>query len=137
MALLAECSWELRATEWCGPLQEALEPFSGLLIVVGRASLCYGSVDHFRGLLALARGDLRRAESLLERALAQHERIASPPWVAETQAALAALAAGRRDREGAVSWLDRAVATAERLGMRSLLRRADAIRATLPEGPHS
>ncbi|MEJ2870895.1 adenylate/guanylate cyclase domain-containing protein [Actinomycetospora sp. OC33-EN08] len=58
--LLAECAEtaELVGDAAAGArLRDLLEPWAGLVVVVGSGALCLGAADHFRGLAARAAGD--------------------------------------------------------------------------------
>ena len=69
-------------------LVEALDPLSGLHVVVGGCATYLGAVDHHLGTLAAARGDTARAERKLSAALEQHRRLGAGAWLGLTQAAL-------------------------------------------------
>ncbi|MDL5160224.1 adenylate/guanylate cyclase domain-containing protein [Actinomycetospora termitidis] len=58
--LLAECAETALLVSNAGAaatLRDLLEPWAGLVVVVGSGALCLGAVDHFRGLAARAAGD--------------------------------------------------------------------------------
>jgi hypothetical protein len=68
-----------------------LAPWSGEHAVI--ATLGYlGAVDRVLGLAAAATGDRRRARTLLQRAIQQHEAIGSPPYAERSRSELGALA---------------------------------------------
>ena len=67
-----------------------LAPWSGEHAVITTLGY-FGAVDRVLGLAAAATGDRRRARTLLQRAIEQHEAIGSPPYAERTRRELAAL----------------------------------------------
>ncbi len=105
-----------RATQ----LYELLRPYADRFTVVDRAQETYGSISRSLGLLATLLGRCDEAEVHFEAALDHHQRLASPPFVALTQAGYAQMlgARGGSGDEERADELDRkAHATANEFGM--------------------
>ncbi|MGH9118966.1 MAG: serine/threonine-protein kinase PknK [Acidimicrobiales bacterium] len=95
-----------------------LEPFGGQ-IVADRATVL-GSVAHFLGLAALARGRLDEAEARLMEAIDVHRRLGAPVLLASAQSDLARVLAERGwpgDRTRRARLVDEAMTTAAELGL--------------------
>ena len=104
-----------------------LTPITGAHIVCG--GFAYrGSVAHWQGVCLHATGHLDAAEAKLREAVSAHERVASPPWLAQSKFALARLQLGHTDprlRAIGRAQIEQATTIASRLGMRTLQRRID------------
>jgi DNA-binding SARP family transcriptional activator/tetratricopeptide (TPR) repeat protein len=114
-------------------LYEALLPFAGEAIVVGRASICIGSADRYLGLLAAHLERWEEAERHLEAALIMNERLGAAPIVALAQANLASVLAARgrpTDAARATALADAAAEGAARLGMEWLRARVAPLMST-------
>jgi class 3 adenylate cyclase len=125
------------AAHWLGDgtraqlLFEKLEPFSGLVVVVGRAASSQGPVDFYLGRLAFTAGRAGEAVARFEAALTLAEHMHDRPFILESRYGLGrALAARGRtgDREGALEELTAALDGADAIGMRRLVERALAAR---------
>lgn len=68
-----------------------LEPHADVNIVLGHGSLFYGNTAYWVGRAAAAIGDLAAARTHLEKSLAMHRRMQSPPWISLSEKALADL----------------------------------------------
>lgn len=106
---------------------EQLRPLTGTQVVV--AGLAYrGSVAHWQGLALHTLGRLDEAEATLRTALQQHRAVDSPPWVAQTELALAAVLLARAAEPDEVrALLTRARGAAEGMGMSVLAHRCAAL----------
>jgi DNA-binding SARP family transcriptional activator/tetratricopeptide (TPR) repeat protein len=134
VTLLAEVCGALGDGERAEPLYELLEPYAGRNVVVGRAATCNGAAARLLGTLAAAMGSWELAEGHFISALAMHERMGAPPWVARTQLAYAEMLLVRRrrgDKARARELLGEAVAMADALGMGVVAQRA---RSLVPAG---
>lgn len=125
MALASEVAAGLAATDAVEALYERLLPFAGAN-AIGHTEGSLGAADRYLGLLARAAGHLDEAVAHLDAAVAGNRRMGARPWVAHSQADLAATlrqrgAAG--DVERAATLEAAALATARRLGMAALAAR--------------
>jgi DNA-binding SARP family transcriptional activator len=130
VTLLAEVCGALGDGERAAELYDALEPYAGRNVVVGRAATCNGAASRLLGILATAMRSWELAESHFISALAMHERMGARPWVAHTQLAYAEMLLQRRrrgDRARAQELLAEAVQVADALGMRVVAGRARAL----------
>jgi tetratricopeptide (TPR) repeat protein len=121
MSLLAAASTSLGDTERAAVLYEQLAPYASLVVVVGGAFACLGSVSHYLGGLAATLGRLEQAIRHYQDALTVHHRMGARPWVATTELAWARmlLAHGAPgDRPRADELLADARRTAEEIDMR-------------------
>ncbi|MBV9838087.1 MAG: AAA family ATPase [Solirubrobacterales bacterium] len=125
IALLAEGASELRDAARAATLYRLLRGYEQRNVVVGLGALCLGSVARYLGRLAATLGEIEQAERHFERALAAHQRLRAPVYVAHTQLDWAgALGPGER----AAELLTAAAAIAEGLGLRSVAFRAAKLR---------
>jgi DNA-binding SARP family transcriptional activator len=134
VTLLAEVCGALGDGERAAELFEALEPYAGRNVVVGRAATCNGAASRLLGILASAMRSWELAEGHFISALAMHERMGARPWVARTQLAYAEMLLTRRkrgDKARARELLADAVLIADALGMGVVARRA---RELVPAG---
>ncbi len=123
---LAELCEGLDEAEHARGLQDEIEPFAGLNVVVGDSMLFYGSVQHHLGLLAAAQRDWERADSHLRAGLARHEALGARAWLAHSEAARARMLRRRAasgDRILAEQCHRRGLELARSLGMGRLQRR--------------
>jgi tetratricopeptide (TPR) repeat protein len=130
MALLADACAVVGDTTRAATLYSLLLPYAPHLVFEPSGPICMGSVSFFLGLLAAATGRPTDAIRHLEEALATHTRIGSPPWIANTQCAMAATLRARDqagDRERACALLAEVMQTTEELGMQRLQRKALAL----------
>lgn len=132
LALLAEvCAYldDARRAEW---LYASLLPFEGRN-AIGGDIICLGAVAHYLALLARTAGRADDAERHFANALELNLRMGARPYVAQSQFEYARMLLARRapgDRDRAMELLDQAGRIATELGMRALLRRTNALRAS-------
>jgi tetratricopeptide (TPR) repeat protein len=134
-ALYPDCEWLLgmaMASEACALLDARAEaetllarlaPYAGVH-AIGHTEGSVGAVDRYLGLLARTVGDVDGAVRHFEAAIAMNQRMGATPWVAHTQADLAATLRRRaapRDVERAEELVASARTTARLLGMHRLL----------------
>ena len=127
VTLLAEVCGALGDGERAPVLYDALVPYAGRNVVVGRAATCNGAASRLLGILAAAMREWEVAEGHFISALAMHERMGARPWAARTQLAYAEMLLTRRrrgDKARARELLSEAIATADALGMEVFARRA-------------
>ncbi len=127
ITLLAEVCGALGDGDRAQALYDALEPYAGRNVVVGRAATCNGAASRLLGILAAAMRQWELAESHFISALAMHERMGARPWVARTQLAYAEMLLTRRqrgDKARARELLADAVVIADALGMGVVAQRA-------------
>jgi tetratricopeptide (TPR) repeat protein len=126
VTLLAEVCGALGDGERAAELYEALEPYAGRNVVVGRAATCNGDASRLLGILAAAMRSWELAEGHFINALAMHQRMGARPWLARTEVAYAEMLLTRRrrgDRARAQELLADAVRIADALGMRVVAAR--------------
>jgi DNA-binding SARP family transcriptional activator/tetratricopeptide (TPR) repeat protein len=127
VTLLAEVCGALGAGDRAAELYEALEPYAGRNVVVGRAATCNGAASRLLGILAAAMRSWECAEGHFISALAMHQRMGARPWNARTQVAYAEMLLTRRQRGDSArarELLADAIVTADALGMRVVAARA-------------
>jgi len=130
MTLLAEVCGRLGDAARAAELYEPLAPYAGRNVIVGRAATCNGSASRPLGILAATQGEWERAERHFVDALAMHEAMGAPPFLARTQVAWAEMELARGRGEAARERLAEAIVTADALGMRALGERARALVAS-------
>ena len=131
IALLAETAALVGDGARAAQLHERLAPFSGLIVVAGRAAAAYGPVDRYLGLLAGTLGRRREALERFDSALELSRRMGDRPLAAMITCDRAALLLdrdGRGDRERALAMLGESLEAAQELGMRGLVERALTLR---------
>jgi hypothetical protein len=96
-AILAEAAAAIGEMSVINTLVEQLEPHHHRCILVAGAVCFIGSVAHYLGLLARAQGREEAAMGYFAEAIAAHERIGAPAWVARTRQAMDAGPAGVTD----------------------------------------
>lgn len=112
-------------------LHEQLRPYADRSVVVTLGTACLGSVSLYLGMLDATMASWERAEGHFEAALAMHDRLRAPPWIAHTRFEHARMLldrAGPADRRRADALLDEALDTGRALGMTRLVQRASAAR---------
>ena len=127
ISLLAEVCGRLGDAARAAELYEALAPYAGRNVVVGRASTCNGSASRHLGMLAAAQGEWARAEEHFAAALDMHAAMGAPPFLARTQLAWAEMELARGDAAAARERLAEAILIADALGMRAVAERARAL----------
>jgi DNA-binding SARP family transcriptional activator len=101
-------------------LFEILEPYGARIAVTGLGGVCIGPVSRYVGVAAHASGQADEAVRWLARAVADAERLGSPPFEARARRDLAAAHRARAepgDFDRAAAESDAAAAIAGRLGM--------------------
>jgi len=93
-AILAEAAATIGEPSMVDTLAEQLEPFHDRCVLVAGAVCFTGSVAHYLGLLARAQGRDDAAAAYFADAIAAHERVGAPAWVARTKQAMGAGPAG-------------------------------------------
>lgn len=130
LAILSEVVIHLGDTRRAGEIYSLLLPYAGRSAVV--FGLCFGSVARPLGCLAAMRPELGEAARHFEDALDANRLLGSPPWVAHTEYDYARMLLTRgmlEDREKGLDLLARCTKTARELAMKSLLDKAEALRA--------
>ncbi|TMB90927.1 MAG: hypothetical protein E6J45_07785 [Chloroflexi bacterium] len=125
----------LGRVEEAGRLYRELLPFAEHFSTSGAGTIaCFGSIEHYLGMLARTMGRFDGALQHLERALNKHVGAGLRPFAAETRYQLA-LTQHRRDRAGDVgrslALLTESAADAEHFGLRPLARRVTELREAL------
>jgi tetratricopeptide (TPR) repeat protein len=136
LAMLAEVCCYLDDRPRAAVLYEYLLPLADYAILFGLAAICLGSASAPLGALATTMGRFDDAERHFEDAIAMNRKLRAPTWVAEAQLGYARMLLARAapgDRERALPMLDEAIAAAEAFGMKALLDKATALRATAPD----
>jgi tetratricopeptide (TPR) repeat protein len=117
-------------------IYELLRPYAGRVVVVGApAQACWGSVDHYLGVLAALIGSDDWATDHFRVALDLGARLGSPPLLAETRLSFGRvlMRAGDAQQQGrARRLLDSVRVTATALGMDRLIGRLDTVAAERP-----
>jgi tetratricopeptide (TPR) repeat protein len=136
IAFLAETAAILRDRSRAALLYELLLPHASRTVSVSPGVACYGSVARYLGRLAATLERDAEAVAHLETALTANSRLGARPYVAETQADLAALLAAReRDPARTRELAGQARATALDLSMAPLLARVAEIERQLGATP--
>jgi tetratricopeptide (TPR) repeat protein len=107
-------------------LYDLLRPYAERTLVVGRATVCYGSVSRILGLLATTMKRWEEAEAHFTTALQRHEYMVAKPLLARTQYDYGRMLLSRgqpSDHEKAATLLDQALAMAHELGMTGLVEK--------------
>jgi class 3 adenylate cyclase len=129
--LVAEVAAWLGDRDGAARLYERLLPYADRNIVVGGGWGCYGSVSRFLGYLATTLERWDDAERHFEDAIAMHERLATPPFIALARFGLARLLflrGGEADGRRADALVGQVLDTAREIGMGALVERAFALR---------
>jgi len=126
-ACAAEAIHALGATALADRLYELLRPAATMFNVLGGPAVYWGPVDHALGLLAATTGDMPSAVTHLRRAEALSAEIATPPWVARAQVALAALPGDVVGSAARERLLRAAGSTARALGLGSIEQACSAL----------
>jgi tetratricopeptide (TPR) repeat protein len=136
-ACAAEAIHYLGATALADRLYELLKSAETQFNVLGGPAVYWGPVDHALGLLAASTGDLSSAVAHLRRAEALATQVATPPWVARAQVALAALPGDVIGPAARQRLLRAAGSTARALGLGSIERACSALVNADGIGPRS
>jgi tetratricopeptide (TPR) repeat protein len=95
IALLAEACWRLGDAALGAHLADELRGYRDRHLVMGGASLYFGTVDRYFGLALGAAGDIPGALAALDAGVAAARSMQSPYWVARTELDLARLTPDR------------------------------------------
>ena len=123
LVLLTEVCFSLGDGERAAALYPLLVPFAARNAALD-IHVCYGSVAHYLGMLAVTKGDLDEAQSHFEMALKFNLRMGARPWVARTRYHYAAMLVARGkpgDREKAIELAELAESVARTVGMKALV----------------
>jgi hypothetical protein len=126
-ALLAEVVYALDDSRIAPLLRGHLEPYAGLVLVIGFGAQCLGPADRPLGMVAALLGEEEAADGHFETALRVSTSLRSPLFLAHSQCDYGRFLlrrGGAGDEARARDLLSAAAVTAERLGMRTLARRA-------------
>jgi tetratricopeptide (TPR) repeat protein len=137
LTIIADACAVLGDTAHAAMLYALLEPYAQYLVFESSGPSFKGSVSLVLGQLAHTMGRWDDALRHLDDALAAHTRIGSPPWIANTEWAMAAALLARGgpgDRERAAALRDQVLRTTEQLGMRRLQRKAVALQKPMESG---
>lgn len=132
LAHSAEVCAFLHDVDAAAMLYELLLPYADRNLGVGRATICYGSIMHFLGILATVLEHWEEAERHFTAALRRHEYMDARCLTAYTQHrhALMLQARGRHgDQEQAQALLTQTLATARELGMKGLEKKIQGLGA--------
>ena len=99
MCLSASATHSVRDAEIATEIAEALEPYAGRVVSIGRGAAYAGSVSRYLGLLAIVAGDLDSAAVHLTEDIAINERAGALPWLDRSRRDLANVL-GKRGRSG-------------------------------------
>jgi hypothetical protein len=124
-----EVAAALREPEWAARLYALLAPFAALNGVIARGVGCYGSSEYVLGLLAAATGRPAEAESHLERAVAENDRLGARPRAAQARLHLARLVLARGERARGRALAAEAARAAAAMGIETTAEAAHALRA--------
>jgi tetratricopeptide (TPR) repeat protein len=132
VTMLGELCSQLGERERARQVYDMLAPFADVMVVIGLATVCYGSAARYLGRLAATIGRRAQAIEHFERALVRNAALKAPIWVAQTQvdyaSALLDEPAGEADRARAERLLDAAMATAAGLRLEAVTRRVHEVR---------
>lgn len=129
MTWYADVAADLGRTDAAPLLYERLLPYRERIVFFNVGE--YGSAARSTGRLAILLGRYDDADGLLQEALASHERLAAPYWIARTQIDLAELAVARGgpgSADATRDLLDAAQGAVDRYGYAGLQRRIDKLR---------
>jgi predicted ATPase/ActR/RegA family two-component response regulator len=133
VAVLSEVCALLGDRRRARALYRELKPLESYIITLGPV-IALGSAAHCLGELASTIEDWDAAAEHFERALATHERIGAPQWLARSQVAYARMLARRRqagDEQRARELLQAARTIAERVGIAALAETARSLESGL------
>ena len=126
-AFAAEAAWLLDDAAAARVLFDRLEPYAALIVANGGA--CSGAVSHQLGLLATVLGRDDQAEAYFLDALARHERLEAPFFIARTMLELARLIQADQP-ERANELLEQAMELADKYGMTRVRAGVNAVQRT-------
>ena len=129
MTWYADVAADLGRTDAAPLLHERLLPYRDRIVFFNIGE--YGSAARSTGRLATLLGRYDDADALLHEALATHERLAAPYWIARTQIDIAELAAARGgpgDADAARDLLGAVQRAVDHYGYAGLQRRIDTLR---------
>lgn len=120
LACLAYSAARMRDEERAAKLRDLLAPSARYGVVRGGGVTFFGSASYWLGMLDTLLGRHADAEAHLAAALAFHERLGAPPWIARTRYEQAKLLIARGDHVAAGPLLAEAGHAADTLGMPAL-----------------
>jgi predicted ATPase/DNA-binding XRE family transcriptional regulator len=115
-------------------LYALLLPYDGRTVVVGGATVCFGAVARFLGMLAATLEDWQAAEGHFQDAIALDERIKAWPWLAHSRFEYASMLLQRRrtaDQQQAQALLQEAGSVAQNRGMANLAKKVAGLLAQI------
>jgi eukaryotic-like serine/threonine-protein kinase len=127
MSLIGEAVALIGDADRAPRVYEELRPYEGLVVVLGRGTLCGGPVDRILGMLAQTMGRLDDAERHLGNAVEIATRMGDRPAMALCRTSLAEVLLEREradDRELALQLLGDVLGTARQIGARWIVDRA-------------
>jgi DNA-binding SARP family transcriptional activator len=131
IAMLAEVAAALGDESGASALHSLLEPFSGRTVSLLSGHVILGPVDYFLGLLAATLRRDEEAVTLLERAVADADRVGMAPAATRARLRLAEVLARRDERDEALAVLDAVLDNASQLGMAQIAAAAIVARDAL------
>jgi class 3 adenylate cyclase len=130
LVFMVQCTWvtaRLDRKDCVPPLRSAMEPYASQLMIGSFAGWIGGSVSLYLAMLAATAGDFAQAETEFAAAVATHERIRAPIWLARTRVEWARMLLTRaepKDVERAHDLLGQARATASQFDLAKIEREA-------------
>ena len=130
LVFMVECAWvttRLGRKDWVPPLRSAMEPYADQLMIGAFAGWVGGSVSLYLAVLAATAGDYAQADAEFAAAVATHDRIRAPMWLARTRVEWARMLLARaesKDIERAHDLLGQARAAASELGLAKIEQEA-------------
>lgn len=135
-ALLANTCCTLDDARYADVLYERLAPFAERTVLVGLHGFCAGPMERPLGELALARGDLDRAEAHLTLAIERAKALGMPIWVAWCRLHCTDVLLRRGasdDQANALEQLESALSFARERGLAFLIARGERLREQLAQ----
>ena len=123
ICLLAEASWNTRASLPSTVLYDLLLPYGAVNVCSGEGGACLGSAERYLGLLAGAKGDWDSAIHHLARGIDANSHMGASPWTGRAYYDYASMRLARGfpgDLSEADGALDKAIVFAEAAGMKYL-----------------
>ncbi len=127
MAMLAECARLLGDRDFGARVFTRIEPHASVGVVLGNATVFYGTGAHALGMLAALLGRLDEADRYLAQALRMHDGLRSEPWRLRTRIEQARVLAYRGERSAASELASALQKRADSMGMSPCARDAGSI----------
>jgi class 3 adenylate cyclase len=137
LVFMTQCAWVaygLDRKDCVAPLRSAMAPYADQLLIGSFAGWIGGSVSLYLAMLAATAADYTQADADFAAAIATHERISAPQWLARTRVEWSRMLLARaeaNDVERAHHLLGQALTAASRLGLRKIERDATQLLAEL------